>query len=328
MTEQRATNVLEIDSLEVSYLTRRGEVKAVDGVSLSIAEGQVFGLAGESGSGKSTLAMAILRVLRPPAVITGGEVRVGGRDMLELTDRELRRVRWRSAAIVFQSALNVLNPVIRIEEQIVDVIRAHEPASRAEAAARAAECMQMAGLSPAHLRNFPHQLSGGMRQRVVIAIALALEPQLLILDEPTTALDVVVQREILEQLRELQRSRRFATLFITHDLSLLSEFADRLAIMYAGQVVETGTSDEIFNDPLHPYTRGLRDSFPTAADDTAHREGIPGSPPDMLAPPPGCRFHQRCPSAMPRCTTVVPLRRRIRQSGRDVACHLYAEDVE
>ena len=274
-------------------------MRAVDGVSFAIAPGEVFGLAGESGSGKSTVAHAIVRVLRPPAVITGGQVIVKGQDVLGMDEVQLQALRWRDVAMVFQSAMTALNPVLKIGEQIADVLVTHEQLSWRQAYERAAELVQIVNIDPARLSAYPHQLSGGMRQRVAIAIALALNAPLLILDEPTTALDVVVQKDIMQQIARLKQQLGFSTLFITHDLSLMAQFSDRIGIMYAGQIVELAGAKEIFTNPLHPYTQGLLSSFPPLHGEKRRLSGIPGAPPNMAAPPPGCRFHPRCTICRP-----------------------------
>jgi len=313
--------LLDVRDLRVEYLTGHGPVRAVDGISLAIRPGEVVGLAGESGSGKSTIAHAILRILRPPALITGGQVLFAGHDTLEMDDAQLEQFRWQNIAIVFQSAMNALNPVMRIRDQLLDVML-HHGLPRFEADQRAVRLFDLVGIDPVRLDAYPHQLSGGMRQRAVIAIALALNPDLLIMDEPTTALDVVVQKDILQQISELREKLGFSVLFITHDLSLLVEFSDRIAIMYAGEIVERAPARELFNHPLHPYTLGLMNSFPSISGEKTRLTGIPGSPPDLVAPPTGCRFHPRCPRALAICAQTAPLTKVI-SSDHSVACHLY-----
>ena len=316
--------LVEIEGLVVEYPVADGSVRAVDAVSLAIHPGEIVGLAGESGCGKSTVAHSLLRILKPPGHITGGRVLFGDQDVLALSPSKLRRFRWRNVSIVFQSAMNSLNPVMRIGDQFIDMFKAHERVRKAEAFGRSGELMQLVGIDPARLRAYPHELSGGMRQRVVIAMALALNPELLIMDEPTTALDVVVQREILREIETLQRELGFAVLFITHDLSLLVEFSDRIAIMYAGKIVELGPARGLFERPLHPYTVGLMQSFPPLVGERRRLLGIPGSPPDLREPPPGCRFHPRCPRAEKKCTTDEP-RLAAWGTGERVACHFPGE---
>ncbi|EZP29416.1 ABC transporter ATP-binding protein [Microbacterium oleivorans] len=254
--------LLEVDDLTVEYVTDTRVVTAVDRVSFTIGEGEVFGLAGESGCGKSTIANAVLRLLRDPAVIAGGSIRFRGTDVLALTAQELRAFRWRQVAMVFQSAMNSLNPVMTIGDQIADIYTTHDGISKKEALRRAAGLLDLVGIPRERLRSYPHQLSGGMRQRVVIAMATALRPPLLIMDEPTTALDVVVQQEIMAQIKDLQRELGFAVLFITHDMSLMVELSDRMAVMYAGRFVETAPAVTVFDEPRHPYTRALMNAFP------------------------------------------------------------------
>jgi peptide/nickel transport system ATP-binding protein len=317
--------VLEIRGLCVDYGAGDGAVHAVVDADLVLRRGQVLGLAGESGSGKSTLAYAATRLLREPGLITGGQVlfhsRPGGpgdtdgaagatrtTDLLDLGEGGLRRVRWSEIAVVMQSALNALNPVISIGRQIGDVLRAHRPElRRAGRAERTVELLEMVGITGDRLGSYPHELSGGMRQRAMIAMALALEPQIVIMDEPTTALDVVTQREILEELIRLRDQLGFAALFITHDLSLLIELADEIAVMYAGRLVERAPARSLFRAPRHPYTYGLLNSFPPMHGERARMTGIPGSPPDLRAVPSGCAFHPRCPYTMDRCSADVPL---------------------
>jgi len=313
--------LLDVKNLEVRYMTAQGPVKAVDHVSFSLEAGEVVGLAGESGSGKSTIAHAILRILRPPALITGGQVLFGGRDTLAMQDDELEKFRWQEVSIVFQSAMNALNPVMRVREQLVDVLQ-HHWFSKEEANQRAEELFDLIGIEKKRLDAYPHQLSGGMRQRTVIAIALALNPELLIMDEPTTALDVVVQKDILQQIAKLRETLGISILFITHDLSLLVEFSNRILIMYAGELVESAPAHELFQSPLHPYTLGLMNSFPSVSGEKRKLTGIPGSPPDLVSPPTGCRFHPRCPRAMPECMRSAP-RMKAFSSDHSIACHLY-----
>ena len=313
--------MLDIRDLRVAYLTARGPVKAVDGVSIAIQRGEVLGLAGESGSGKSTMAHAILRILHPPALITGGQALFEGRDILEMDDTELRQFRWSKIALVFQSAMNALNPVMKIRDQLTDTMR-HHGLSKTEANKRAVTLFDLVGIASQRLDSYPHQLSGGMRQRAVIAIALALNPPLLIMDEPTTALDVVVQKDILQQIASLREKLGFSILFITHDLSLLVEIADAIAIMYAGEIVERAPARELFEHPMHPYTQGLINSFPSISGARHKLTGIPGSPPDLVAPPSGCRFHPRCAKALPVCSKIAPPTK-VGSPSHSVACHLY-----
>ena len=303
--------VLDIRGLSISYRTRDGDVRAVSGVDLALMPGEIVGLAGESGSGKSTLAYGSCRLLRPPAVITAGAVNYRGRrvgpegvSVLEQSPAQLRALRWREIAIVFQSAMNALNPVLRIEDQLFDVIDAHLSVSRDEKLERASSLLDLVGIARNRLKSYPHELSGGMRQRVMIAMALAVDPEVVIMDEPTTALDVVVQREILSQIVELKERLGFSVLFITHDLSLLLEVANRIAIMYAGQLVELGTSVRVHRYPAHPYTRGLLNSFPSLHGPRRELAGIPGSPPDLRNLPPGCSFVPRCGFATDACRNI------------------------
>jgi peptide/nickel transport system ATP-binding protein len=319
--------LLELEDVVVDYALPEKRVRAVDGVSLAIAPGETLGIAGESGCGKSTLAGAILQILKPPAQLTSGRITFEGTDLARLAGEELRRFRWRHVSLVFQSAMDVLNPVMRVG----DMLKAHERVRRAEALGRAGDLFELVGIDRLRVRSYPHELSGGMRQRVVIAMALALRPELIVLDEPTTALDVVVQREILQELERLKEELGFAVLFITHDLSLLVEFGDRIAIMYAGEIVESAAATTLFRDPKHPYTVGLMSSFPPLSGPSTRIAGIPGSPPNLASPPSGCRFNPRCPhcdghdgALFVRQTTERP---RLRESAADhfVACHLVEE---
>jgi peptide/nickel transport system ATP-binding protein len=318
--------LLEIRGLRVDYGQGPAATRAVIGADLTLHQGEVLGLAGESGSGKSTLVMAATRLLRPPGVITGGEVLLhpgDGRpaiDLLEAGSAELRVLRWSEIALVLQSAMNALNPVLTIRRQLTDALAAHLPdMSARERRGRAAELLEMVGISDDRLSSHPHELSGGMRQRVMIAMALALRPQIVIMDEPTTALDVVTQREILEELRDLRDQFGFAILFITHDLSLLIEIADSIAVMYAGRLVERARAAALFHAPRHPYTLGLLGSFPPLHGPRVPMTGIPGSPPDLRQLPSGCVFHPRCRFAFDRCATDDPPLETV-GTGRLAAC--------
>jgi peptide/nickel transport system ATP-binding protein len=391
VTNMQKNTLLEVKNLNVDYLAANGTVHAVTEVNFTLKRGEILGLAGESGSGKSTLAYAITRLLRPPAMITGGQILYYPRsaqnendtsritwtrlsrkgadksamatvnralrdenasshngnghiedqptDLLQLSPTQLRHIRWDELAIVFQSAMNALNPVLTVGTQILDVLRTHRPHMKADARKqRAIELLQLVGIAPDRLNSYPHELSGGMRQRAVIAIALSLSPEILIMDEPTTALDVVVQREILTEIMRLREKLDFSVIFITHDLSLLLELADYVAIMYAGRIVEKASCQDLHLHPRHPYSYGLLHSFPALHGPRRKMSGIPGSPPDLRAVPPGCSFHPRCPFAFDTCHTVLPPLRTIGPSemeidegdaaGADqtnqlVACHLY-----
>jgi peptide/nickel transport system ATP-binding protein len=318
--------LIEVTGLCVDYGFGPGAVHAVVGADLTLRRGQVLGVAGESGSGKSTLAYAITRLLRAPGVITGGQVLFHPRDgssvsLLAAGEHELRGLRWNQIAVVLQSAMNALNPVLRIGAQLTDVLRAHRPDMNAHARrARAAELLELVDIPADRLASYPHELSGGMRQRVMIGMALALDPQVVIMDEPTTALDVVTQREILEELMQLRDRLGFAVMFITHDLSLLVEIADSIAVMYAGRIVEQAGARELFRAPRHPYSLGLLNSFPSLHGTRHYMEGIPGSPPDLRDPPAGCPFHPRCGYAFDKCRTEHPPL--LDLGGRTAACWL------
>ena len=294
--------VLEVRELSVEYVMERGTVLAVDRVSFDLAAGEFLGIVGESGCGKSTLLFAVAQLLTP----AGGSVTFKGRNMVGLTDKELTAVRWKDLSVVMQSAMNALNPVKSIQAQFADAMRAHGVASKVEIADRSAEVLKMVGIDPVHLKSYPHQLSGGMRQRSMIAMAMLFTPDLVIMDEPTSALDVVAQRSLMVQIKELQEQLGFAIIFVTHDMSLVSHFSDRLIVMYAGEVAESGATRRVFDSPQHPYSIGLLEAFPSIRGPRVPLTGIPGSPPDLARIPPGCRFAPRCPKVMSRCTEAPP----------------------
>lgn len=321
---------LSIHNMFVRYPTTRGWVQAIRGVSLDINSGEFVGVAGESGSGKSTLVLAATRILASPNAYVEGDVTIVGKDIFKLSQSELKKARWKSFSFVTQSAMNALNPVMRIRAQMMDTLKAHDPKfNRVKAQRRCEEVFQIVELSADKLDRYPHQLSGGQRQRAVIALALLLQPELIIMDEPTTALDVVAQREIIALIRQLQKEYGFAVMFITHDLSLLLEVADRVLVLYGGRVMEMGKSEILVERPEHPYSRALINSFPPLHGTMERREGIAGSPPDMLQPPPGCPFAARCPLVIPVCHQDMPPLLDVQ--GRQVACHAvmqtYAEEV-
>jgi len=329
--------VLDIRGLCVDYGYGDTATHAVIDADLTLYRGEVVGLAGESGSGKSTLAYGATRLLRQPGVVTDGSVlftpNSGARaavDILDASPARLRALRWSDVALVFQAAMNSLNPVLSVQSQLTDTLAAHrKEMTKRERAERAGELLELVGISRDRLKSFPHELSGGMKQRVMIALALALDPQVVIMDEPTTALDVVTQRQIMEQIMSLRDRLGFSVLFITHDLSLLLEMADTIAIMYAGRIVESAPARQLFHAPRHPYTAALLESFPSLHGERKMMAGIPGSPPDMRRPPKGCAFADRCKFALPRCTDEQPplAAPAIGSQDRQVACWLHAEDT-
>jgi peptide/nickel transport system ATP-binding protein len=315
--------ILEVSDLSVEYVLESGIVCAVEKVSFDLARGEFLAIVGESGCGKSTLLFGIAQLLNPPAEISGGSVSFQGRNLVQLNDRDLAAVRWKDMSVVMQSAMNALNPVKSIGAQFKDAMRAHGTTSKEEIQQRSAEVLKMVGIDPVHLKSYPHQLSGGMRQRSMIAMAMLFTPELIIMDEPTSALDVVAQRSLMAQIKELQRLFRFAVIFVTHDMSLVSHYSDRLMVMYAGQVSEAGPTRQLFDHPNHPYTVGLMDAFPSIRGPRLPLTGIPGSPPDLAKPPPGCRFAPRCPKMMPRCETDPPPEYEL--AGSLVRCFLYED---
>lgn len=317
--------LLEIEGLKVYYFTSKGVVKAVDDIVLRVERGESLGLAGESGCGKSTFGFSLLRLVPPPGRIVGGRILFGGKNILEVDQETFRKeYRWKRISMVFQGAMNALNPVRRVGDQIVEAILAHdENASVEEAYKRAGDLLELVGIDRVRIKSYPHELSGGMKQRVVIAMALALSPELLIADEPTTALDVVVQAQIMNLLKDLKSKLKMSLILITHDLSIIAEVADKVAIMYAGKIVEWGTSEQIFLTPKHPYTAGLVASIPKLRGDKS-LYWIPGQPPDLINPPPGCRFYPRCAKRMEICKTEEPPMTEV-ESDHYVACWLYSK---
>ncbi|WP_201002003.1 ABC transporter ATP-binding protein [Paenibacillus glycanilyticus] len=317
-------DLLQVRHLSIEYAAARGVVRAVDDVTFSIGKGEIFGLAGESGCGKSTTAFGVSRLLRHPARIAGGSVQLDGTELTTLSNEEFDRLRWSKISIVLQSAMNNLNPVLKICDQLTDAILAHEPHAGKEVRQRAEQLMRLVDLPVDRLDSYPHELSGGMRQRVVIAMALALQPSLVIMDEPTTALDVVVQNGIIRKIMELQKKFGFSILFITHDLPLMLEMCDRIGIMYAGKLVEVTSREQILQKPRHPYTQGLLNSFPSLSGPKQRLSGNPGHTPDLIRPPAGCRFCPRCSQALALCETQQP--NLMQDEKGQIACHLYSEE--
>ncbi len=317
--------LLEIRGLSTYYYSRGAEVRAVDDVSLTVGARENLGLVGESGCGKTTLSKSLLRIIPETAKIVSGRIHLNGRDIVSLNESELNRVRWREISMIAQSAMNSLDPVYTAGEQMIETLQVHTGMSRTDAWKRSEKLFKMVGLDPGRLRAYPHQLSGGMRQRVVIALALALDPKLIVADEPTTALDVVVQDGIIKQLEEIQRRSGNSIILVTHDVSLVAEMCHRVAVMYAGRIMETGTTDEVFNHPAHPYTMGLLNAYPTLESARGVLVSIPGAPPDLATRIPGCPFAERCPFATDLCRTERPPEIEIAPGHRS-ACH-YASDA-
>jgi peptide/nickel transport system ATP-binding protein len=317
-----ATGILDVNDLRVAYHTPRGAVKAVDGVSFTLQPHERFGLVGESGSGKSTVALALMRLIRPPGKIEGGQVYLDDVNVLELPEEEVRRLRLAAIALVAQGAMNSLNPVTRVREQILDALQDHGvKLSKQQADAKVASLLEQVGLRPSVANMYPHELSGGMKQRVCIAIAISLQPKVILADEPTSALDVVVQRQVMETLRRVQEELGASVVLVGHDMGLMAQFVHRLGVMYAGRLAEVSPVRDIFRDPLHPYTKLLIASLPSL-EEKGKVQGIPGLAPSLLDRPPGCAFHPRCPYAMPVCSVQDPLLLEVRPE-RFVACHLY-----
>ncbi|MBO6539531.1 MAG: ABC transporter ATP-binding protein [Rhizobiaceae bacterium] len=313
--------LLSVRDLKVSYKVGRGTLDAVDGASFDVPRGSIVGLVGESGCGKTTVARALTRVIADNATISGGQLLFEGRDLAAISEREMNAMRWRDIAFIPQSAMNSLDPVYTVEYQLNEVLRKRGGLGRAQARKRCEELFEMVGIETNRLGDFPHQFSGGMRQRVAIALALALNPKLVIADEPVTALDVIVQRQILDQLRELQQQLGISVILVTHDISVVAYICDRTVVMYAGRVAEQGTMEATLTQPSHPYTMGLRNAFPDLQGAASGMlTPINGAPPNLALPPPGCRFAPRCPFAIDKCTTVSPETLEV-AAGHGAACH-------
>lgn len=316
-------SLLDVQNLTTYYQISRGLVKAVEDVSFSIEKGESMGLAGESGCGKTTVALSLLRILPPNGKVVKGKVLLKDFDILKLSEKELReKICWKSISLIFQGAMNAMNPMYKVEDQIVEAIRLHERGvTKKKARERIAKLFEMVGLEPERAKNYPHEYSGGMRQRAMIAMALACNPDILIADEPGTALDVIVQAQVLKLISELKKKLNLAVIMISHDLSIISETCDKLAIMYAGKLVELGDVFDMFKNPLHPYTQGLISAFPSIYAPKQEMAAIPGSPPDLFNPPKGCRFAPRCKYAMDVCVAKTPPLMEI-SKNHFVACHL------
>ncbi len=314
--------LVEIKELKTYFYVKAGTVKAVDGLTLTLDTGIKMGLVGESGSGKTTMALAIMRMIRPPGTING-QILLDGVDLLKLSDEEMRKTRLSKIAMIPQGAMNSLNPVARVKNQILDGMLDHgERFARGEEEKRVAYLLDMVGLQPKVANMYPHELSGGMKQRVTAAIALSMTPKVLIADEPTSALDVVIQREVMEMITRLVNDLNLSMILIGHDMGLMAQSVDRLAVMYAGHLMEVGSTREMFADPLHPYTKALISSLPVLGNRGVFH-GIPGVPPSVINPPPGCPFASRCPEVIPGlCVTKAPALQELRP-GRLVSCHLY-----
>ncbi len=319
--------LLSLEALCVEYRTQRGIRRAVDGVTLDVQPGEILGLVGESGCGKTTLGRAVIRVLPRNARIAGGRMVFDGTDLAAISEAEMRGIRWRKIAMIPQASMDSLDPVYRLGDQFLEVLTVTGGLSRASARARAVDLCDLVGLDRHRLQSFPHELSGGMRQRAAIALALALRPRLLLADEPVTALDVVVQHHILRRLRGLTTELGLSVVLVTHDISVIAQTCDRMAVMYAGMIVEVGTTAAVFAAPQHPYTMGLQNSFPNLVRPQEALIPIEGSPPDLITPPPGCRFAPRCPFAVDRCIAASPALRAL-ELGRWAACHRAEEAAE
>jgi len=312
--------VLNVQNLVMYYKTMKGYVKAVDNVSFDVEKGEAMGLVGESGCGKTTIGMSILRLLPSNAEIQSGKVLFKGSDILELSEKEMRAVRWNGVSMIFQAAMNALNPVHRIEEQIIEAMKTHENISKEEARERVYQLYKLVGLDPGRARDYPHEYSGGMKQRAVIAMSLACNPDIIIADEPTTALDVIVQDQIISEIKRLQKELHMTMIYISHDISVIAESCERIAVMYAGILAEYANAVDLFRNPMHPYTQALMNSFPSIKGPKKRLIPVPGEPPNLLNPPKGCRFHPRCPLATDVCRNKIPVFTEY-ESRHWAACH-------
>jgi peptide/nickel transport system ATP-binding protein len=298
--------LLKVDNLRAYYFTRQGTTNAVDGVSFQLLEGQTLGITGESGCGKSTLAHSVLRLLPPAAKVVSGTISYKGLDLVTASESDLRRIRWRRISLIFQAAMNALNPVRRVGEQVSEAITYHEKTTTREARRRTKHLFELVGLDSARMNDYPHEFSGGMRQRIVIAMAIACEPDLIIADEPVTALDVLVQAQILDLLDSLKKELKISMILITHDLSVVKQVCDFVAVMYAGKIVESSPVEKILKDPHHPYTKALIQALPQITGGRHSLKSLAGTPPNLIHPPSGCRFHPRCPFVMEKCSSEEP----------------------
>lgn len=313
--------MLEVKGLKTYFSTQKGTVKAVDGVTFRLSEGESLGLAGESGCGKTTTALSIMRLLPYNGKIVGGAINFGGRDLAKAKAGEIRKIRWKEISIIFQGAMNALNPVRRVADQIAEPIMLHDEVDRETANKRVGELLEMVGIHRSRMREYPHEFSGGMRQRVMIAMALACDPKLVIADEPVTALDVMIQAQILDLIKKLQRELGLSMILISHDLSVIAETCEQVGIMYGGKLMELGDAADVYKKPLHPYTQGLIGAFPDILGPRILPNAIPGSPPSLITPPSGCRFHPRCQFAMAECSRSEPPFV-TGQHNHPVACHM------
>jgi len=314
--------ILDVRNLSVQYNTRRGQINAVRHVSLQLTKGSTLGLVGESGSGKSTLGFSLIRLVPSPGRIVEGEVTFDGMSLLTQSDDAMRRLRGARISMIFQDPMTSLNPVKRIRDHFIELYKTHEPSvTKDDAIGKSVQLLDSLGIGGDRINDFPHQFSGGMRQRVMIGLALALNPKIVIADEPTTALDVIVEAQIIELLKKLKSEHQLTMILITHNIGIVAEMADTIGVMYAGQLVEVGPTRDIFDDPLHPYTKGLLESAPNITEPERSMKPVPGSPPDLASPPPGCKFHPRCPRVFEPCSLRDP--QLLERKRRLVACHLY-----